>query len=203
MKDVAFHTRLLPGQRHDSLRQFVDNVNGSEAAKAHLSAWGLSLDRETVNIQGRILPRQILYYGGKYKEGVAESADWARTATSKPCLTTVDLVKWVIVYEKKVERTAQDFFKMLESQAKRIGILVAIPTRQSLPNDRTETFLKGIRDNINLATQLVVIIVPNQRGDRYAAIKKLCCVDRPVASQVILQKTLSNEKRLTSVVQKV
>ena len=41
------------------------------------------------------------------------------------------------------------------------------------------------------------------KSDRYAAIKKLCCVEMPVASQVINLKTISNDKRLTSVVQKV
>ena len=44
---------------------------------------------------------------------------------------------------------------------------------------------------------------PQQRSDRYASVKKLCCIDMPVASQVILQKTLSNPKRQVSVVQKV
>ena len=33
--------------------------------------------------------------------------------------------------------------------------------------------------------------------------KKLCCLEKPVASQVILQKTLSNSKRLKAVVQKI
>ena len=36
-----------------------------------------------------------------------------------------------------------------------------------------------------------------------AAIKKLCCIERPVPSQVICLKTISNEKRLQAVAQKV
>ena len=55
---------------------------------------------------------------------------------------------------------------------------------QSLPNDRTETYLKCIRESVEAKTQLVVTIFPQQRSDRYAAIKKLCYVERPVASQV-------------------
>ena len=42
-----------------------------------------------------------------------------------------------------------------------------------------------------------------QRADRYAAVKKLCNIERPVASQVVMQKTLSNEKRFQAVVQKI
>ena len=45
--------------------------------------------------------------------------------------------------------------------------------------------------------------MPVSRDDRYAAVKKLCCVEKPVASQVINFKTISNEKKVSSVVQKV
>ena len=45
--------------------------------------------------------------------------------------------------------------------------------------------------------------VPTPRDDRYAAVKKLCCVEKPVPSQVINLKTISNEKKVNSVVQKV
>ncbi len=46
-------------------------------------------------------------------------------------------------------------------------------------------------------------VVPAIKADRYAGIKKLCCIEKPVASQVIVAKTISNEKRLSSVAQKV
>ena len=46
-------------------------------------------------------------------------------------------------------------------------------------------------------------MVGPQRADKYSAVKKLCCIESPVASQIILQKTLSNPKRLRSVVQKI
>ncbi len=49
----------------------------------------------------------------------------------------------------------------------------------------------------------MMVVVPAQKSDRYAAIKKLCCIEKPVASQVIVLKTISNEKRLSAVAQKV
>ena len=51
--------------------------------------------------------------------------------------------------------------------------------------------------------QVVLIFGGTMRADRYAAVKKLCCGEKPIASQVVMQKTLSNEKRLQSVVQKI
>jgi len=51
--------------------------------------------------------------------------------------------------------------------------------------------------------QLVVTIFPTSRDDRYNAIKKLCCVESPVPSQVIISKTIGKPKSLRSVVQKI
>jgi len=33
---------------------------------------------------------------------------------------------------------------------------------------------------------MIVAICPTSRDDRYSAIKKICCVDNPIPSQVIL-----------------
>ncbi len=44
------HTRVTPIQRHASLRKFVDNVNGCEAARAELDKWGLELDNKTLEV---------------------------------------------------------------------------------------------------------------------------------------------------------
>lgn len=53
-------------------------------------------------------------------------------------------------------------------------------------DDRTETYLRTIREHLNPNIQMVVIIFPTSRDDRYAAVKKLCCVECPVPSQVTL-----------------
>ena len=53
-----------------------------------------------------------------------------------------------------------------------------------LPNDRTDTYLHAIKESVNDKVQLVVAIFPTSRDDRYAAFKKLCCIETPVPSQV-------------------
>ena len=72
-----------------------------------------------------------------------------------------------------------------------------------LGDDRTESYLKELRNLINPSVQLVLMVFPQAKSDRYSAVKKLCCVEMPVASQVVNLKTISNEKRLTSVAQKI
>ena len=52
-------------------------------------------------------------------------------------------------------------------------------TRMCLPNDSIRSYLKAISDHCCRDTQMVVCILPNNRKDRYDAIKKLVCIDHP------------------------
>lgn len=54
-------------------------------------------------------------------------------------------------------------------------VLSSIP----LPDDRTDSYLMGIKREMEDATQMVITIVPTNRKDRYDSIKKLCCLERP------------------------
>jgi aubergine-like protein len=65
-----------------------------------------------------------------------------------------------------------------------MGISVSDARIARLRDDRTDSYLRMLRENINPYLQLVVIIFPTMRDDRYAAVKKLCCTDMPIASQV-------------------
>merc|ERR1711905_94614 len=72
----------------------------------------------------------------------------------------------------------------------KMGIKVTQPTMKELPNDRTETYVKMIQVSVDSNVQLVCVIKPTPRDDRYAAVKKLCCAEKPVASQVIKLNTI-------------
>lgn len=58
------------------------------------------------------------------------------------------------------------------------------PSRIQLPNDRPETYLSALPEKIQKGTDLVLCILPNNRKDRYDALKKYMCLDNPVPSQV-------------------
>ena len=66
-----------------------------------------------------------------------------------------------------------------------------IVPRIELPDDRTETYLRTIKNNISDDTQLVVCILPTNRKDRYDSIKKLCCLENPGKYQYISAATVS------------
>lgn len=60
-----------------------------------------------------------------------------------------------------------------------------------------------MRKVIDPSVQLVMTIFPKQNSGLYAAVKKLCYVEKPVASQVVLLKSINNEKKMSAVAAKV
>jgi aubergine-like protein len=52
-------------------------------------------------------------------------------------------------------------------------------------------------------TQLAVFVLGSNRKDRYDAIKRFCCLERPVPSQVILTKNIKDTRKVMGVMTKV
>ena len=203
MKDVALFTRITPAQRQVAMQKFLDNVSNSPEASSHLLNWGLVLGKSTVKLEGRRFPQEKLHAGKKFQFKVSDKADWTREVTTSSCLHAEPLRKWVVVYVQKNSEVVRNFVALMIKLAPKMGIQVAQPAMAELPNDRTETYVKAIREAVEPTVQLVCAVMPTPRDDRYAAVKKFCCVEQPVASQVINFKTISNEKKVASVVQKV
>lgn len=63
------------------------------------------------------------------------------------------------------------------------GMSFARPLLKDLPDDRADTYVRALRELIDPSVDLVMPFMLAQKGDRYSAVKRLCCVDQPVASQ--------------------
>jgi aubergine-like protein len=203
MKDIATFTRLRPTEKQEVLKKLILSIQGNEKAKAHLTDWGLKLSDDNIRLQGRVIDPITLHFGGGYKEAVNAKGDWGRASTSRPVLQSVDLTKWCLIYPRRDEETAKNLVKVLQQVSPKMGLRVEQPRPLAVTQDKNEEYLKAIR-SMPSESQLVVVIFPGaRRADRYAAIKKLCNIERPIPSQVVMQKTLSNEKRIQAVVQKI
>lgn len=84
-----------------------------------------------------------------------------------------------------------------------ISFRVEQPTKQYIRDDRPGTYSEMLERILSKQVpQLVFCVVSNNRSDRYSAIKKKCCVDRPVPSQVCLIKTMTH-KNVMSIATKI
>ncbi|WAQ95553.1 PIWL2-like protein [Mya arenaria] len=174
MKDLAHHTRVTPEQRKLTMMKFMQSFDG------------------------RQLPQEdIVFYNKIVKSG--PTADWGRAATSENVITAVALRNWVVIYTRRDQTKANDYISTTLKVAPQMGIECSQPIRFELKDDRVETYIRALREHINPTLQVIVAICPTSRDDRYSAIKKTCCVDNPIPSQVIIGKTIGDPKKLRSV----
>lgn len=84
-----------------------------------------------------------------------------------------------------------------------ISFRIEEPIKEFIRDDRPGTYSETLERILSKRLpQLVFCVVSNNRSDRYSAIKKKCCVDRPVPSQVCLAKTMTH-KNVMSIATKI
>ncbi|XP_033126803.1 piwi-like protein 1 [Anneissia japonica] len=203
MKDLAQHTRVDPKNRATTLNRFMTDISNNPEARGHLEKWGLSLDNNMLNLQGRCLGSEQLYQKNFRFSYENRSADWTRETRGKPVQSTVNLTNWMVVFSPRDKANAQDFIQTLIRVCGPIGMQVAQPIFIALQNDRTDSYIQAIKEKMTQQIQMVLCIVPNNRKDRYDAIKKLCCLEFPVPSQVVVGRTISKKQMLMSVSTKI
>ncbi|XP_072944718.1 piwi-like protein Ago3 [Epargyreus clarus] len=203
MKDVATYTRITPNQRHAAFKKYIQNVMNNDKAKARLAGWGLSIAPETIDIAARTLPPEPLYFGNNVKIPGKPNADWNGDVTKNAVMHGVDILRWIILFTDRDKQIASDFVDMVKRCCRPMGINVSNPDMVRLPNDRTDSYVMALKKSIIPNLQLVVAICPTLRDDRYSAIKKICCADNPIPSQVINARTLMNSAKVRSITQKI
>ncbi|GAB0095298.1 Protein argonaute-3 [Sergentomyia squamirostris] len=205
-RDLATFTNVTPQHRVEGLRKFVENVQESPAANQILASWGLQLGADALNIEARELGVEMVNFDG-HRASAGVEADFTRDATSKRVLHAVPITDWAIVYSERNRNEATIFLTQVTRNANVIGMNVKNPTHIALRNDNTGEFVRRITEAIstNPEFKIIVAIFPTQRGELYASVKKVCCYQLPIPSQVVMAKTLagSNESKTRSIVMKI
>ncbi len=150
-----------------------------------------------------MLNREKIILGHNYEFPSNLECDWTNEVGRRAVLRAIDLNTWSIVFARTNAQIAERFADMMNQCAGKMGIRVSEPIVIELQDDRTDTYIKEIKRHLNEDIQMVVIIFPTSRDDRYSAVKRLCCIDNPVPSQCIIAKTIFEEKKLRSVTQKI
>jgi len=106
----------------------------------------------------------------------------------------VNLLNWAILYNNKDNGTARSFCKQLAMCGNPIGMSINSPLCITVNGTNPEYFVSVINNTVksNSQLQLIVIIFPNIREDRYNAVKRICCSEIGIPSQVIKNDLGSN-----------
>lgn len=202
MKDISTHTRLGPSARQAELTKFINNVNDCPKAKELLSDWGVFIQPKLASLNGRVLKEERIFFRSG-QCGAGKEADWGREMTRNQVLKAVEFCRWCILFTKRDQMNTRSFIDMVRKVGPQLGINVQAPRSVELRDDRNDTLMRSLRENISGDCQLVVVISPTPRDDRYSLIKKICCCECPIPSQVINGRTISKQQTLRSVTQKV
>ncbi|KFQ46269.1 Piwi-like 2, partial [Nestor notabilis] len=164
-------------------------IRHSAEASQELLRWGLRLDLDIHRTEGRILPMERIKLHSSFMP--TEDLSWNKEVVREASIST---------------NLAKDLVSAMESVCGPVGMHISRPALVELKDDRIETYAKTIRSMLNSEdkVQILLCIISGSREDLYAAIKKLCCVQCPVPSQVINAQNLSGQPgKMRSVVQKV
>lgn len=201
--DVAAVTKITPNQRVHALEKYCKRVNSIPETKQILSDWGLTLEEKPLSLDARQLEEENIFFGCNKSVSAGKTADFGRHATNNELLEVVPIMKWLVLFTKKDEPVAKKFVEIMQKNSRPMGLTVATPQICILPDDRTETYVQHLRHSLNPQIQIVVCICPTARDDRYAAIKKICCAEMPIPSQVINTRTISNDAKNRAIIQKI
>nr|DBA30176.1 TPA: hypothetical protein GDO54_006191 [Pyxicephalus adspersus] len=204
MKDVSQQVHLSPKQHYISLGKLIKRIQGNEDAHNELQRWGLQIDSDLHMTSGRILPlEKINLRRNSFLPG--EDLNWTREVTREACISAVNLQYWVVIYPKHAISQVRELTSTFDKIAGPIGMRVNQPNTIELKDDRVETYARSIRSLMEgeARVQLILVVISGTRDDLYGAVKKLCCVQTPVPSQVVNTKTISNPTKLRSIAQKI
>lgn len=104
------------------------------------------------------------------------------------------LKRWAFIFPTRAKNDCVTFVRLLEEVADGMKYEMAQPRMIELPNDRLETYTSAVLDFVSKDPKMIMVCLPNQSADRYAAIKRLTCVNNAVPTQVIMHKTMQSKK---------
>lgn len=204
MRELANHTRLNPNGRIQRLLSFNRRLQTEPQVVDELREWNFRLDTKLVTIPRRIFEPERIGFGGQ--SGVVsagDQADWTRELRNKQMFITATLQKWFIIVPNRLVNDSEAFVATIRSSVRQINFPIANPERIVINDDRANSYTCAIEDIMGRSNpQLIMCVAPNNRADRYSAIRKKSCVDRSVPSQCILGKNL-NGRGVASIATKV
>jgi len=204
MKDMADYTRQTPDKRAEALRKFSSRINDSPEIKELLAGWNLQFSKALTKFNGRIMePEEI--YGAKGSKATyqLENADWGNCFRKWQMVSVATCSKWVVIYSPRDEEGTQAFVTSLIKVAPSLGLALAKPKFLKLLDNRPASYIQKLDTAIDLDPHMVMIVIPNNKGEHYHAVKKKCCIEKPIPSQVVTGTVLGKPKGLMSVATKV
>uniref|UniRef100_A0A182IW30 Uncharacterized protein n=1 Tax=Anopheles atroparvus TaxID=41427 RepID=A0A182IW30_ANOAO len=189
---IANHTRLTVDQRIKRLERFNARLLNDLESHQVFSYWKTELDRRLMDVPARVLAQENLYFGRRdLAVPAGPNADWSAACRSSGMFKTEKLLNWCAICPDTdaAEGYLHEFIQHLTTVARGLGFTIAQPMVARASNT-VSAYLDKLRSLVNRDPQLILCVVPDDRADRYRMIKKLCCIDRAIPTQVLRVRTI-------------
>ena len=122
-------------------------------------------------------------------------------------LDAPDLTKWTVIHSQRDEAVTREFVSSLIKVTPSLGMKWSKPRMICVPDHKPSSYETALDQVLAQNPQIVMAVIPANKGDHYSIIKKKCSVERPISpipSQVVRAATLNSQARgLMSVATKV
>ena len=204
-KDLDALTKLRPQPRFDKLTQFLEKIKMEPKSREDFSKWNVHLADGLLALSGTRLATEPVFFKNDVKEEETDGG-WDQKLRSAEHLEAVRLDKWVLLYTGRDERNATNFQRELVTLSAPMGFAVSSGELMRL-SDRSPAleFTNALRRVLGSHSppQMVVCLVPNNNKDTYDSIKKVCCLEFGVPSQVVTSRLLGDQRKARSAITKI
>ncbi|XP_052126257.1 piwi-like protein Siwi [Frankliniella occidentalis] len=191
MQELAVHTRMDPGKRIQKLMDFNQKLLTNQQAVAKLKMFDMSLENNLVTVDGRVEVAEQIICGGNGT--TKKTHDWTRDLRGKPLLTPKILDYWVVLVPTQLHADTMSFITAgLQVAASGMNFNMHDPQIVKMQSGNAGEYSKVLDKVLDQSQpKLIMCVVLGNRAEVYSAIKKKCCVDRAVPTQVIQAKNVT------------
>ena len=204
MKAMGDYTRQDPAKRTQTLMKFSNSIKNNPEIQEELKSWNLRFAEDLVKFRARILaPETILGAGTAKFSYQHDNADWGGAFRNWKQWSVVNCSKWAVVFAGRDKLATQEFINSMLKVGPSLGMIIGKPKTFELLDNRPATYIQTLDKVIDMKPSIVMVVIPNNKGDHYAAVKKKCCIEKPIPSQCMTATVLGKPKGLMSVATKL
>ncbi|XP_026003581.1 piwi-like protein 1, partial [Astatotilapia calliptera] len=130
------------------------------------------------------------------------AADWAKEMRGLAVISAPPLNNWLLFHTRRNGNEASSLLQTLSRVSGPLGIAMGKPVMIQY-EDHQESLLTALRHSVGPQIEMVVVVLPNNRKDKYDSVKKFLCVDCPTPSQCVVARTLSRPQALMTIATKI
>lgn len=202
MRNMAEHMRMTPDERIRKLTEFNRRLQNNQQCQRILNDNRLELSRELVTVDARRMVQEEIFFGNHKKVELgnigSDAADWTSLLIKHEMYKCMSLPKgWVFICTKRSESIGLSFINKFIEVGRKLGMKISEEfKREILHNDKKNTYRDALFHHLKHDPKMLVIVVDNNDGERYAAIKKICSSStNPVPIQILCAKTIADTNR--------